>query len=305
MTPRRRMIAAWVAMVSLAGCRSPAPTAPATPDPEVRRLAAAARRVWELGDPSKAVPLYREALARARSLDDAPAIAATAGSLAVCLYDLGDAAAAAPYVQEALVAAERAALNRGDLMVLDGRVCLALGDPDGAERAALQALRGRAGVESRVAARLLLAQTALTRTNRSAAAVALGEARRTLPPSPSAPLEAWFFETEAALRTLEGNPRAAARAWLNAAGARGRAAQPTRVARALLAAMRAFEQAGERSEAADSAVRAARALLSIRPEEAHALLGHAEELLADHEAPALRELIRALHRELSERTGGP
>ena len=71
------------------------------------------------------------------------------------------------------------------------------------------------------------------------------------------------------------------------------------MARALLAAMRSFEHAGDRANAAETAVRAARALGAARPNEARALLDHAETLLADADTPTLRELIGALRRELA------
>ncbi len=301
----RRLGLGLVALVLLAGCRSPEPSVPTTADPEVRRLAAAARRVWELGEPAKAIPLYRDALARARSLDDAPAIAATAGSLAVCLYDLGDAQAAAASVREALAAAERARHTRADLWVLEGRIRLALGAVDEAQQAAAQSLAERASPETRAGARLLLAQVAMARTNSAAAAQSLDDARRELPPGASPALRAWAAETEAALRELEGDPRGAARAWLEAAHWRGRASQAARVARALLAASRAFEHAGARLDAADAAVRAARALAATRPNEARALLDRAAELLGDAEAPAVRDGIAALRRELAAENTRP
>ncbi|MCX7818568.1 MAG: hypothetical protein N2652_05075 [Kiritimatiellae bacterium] len=304
-----RAVAVGAAAVMLAmclGCRSPQPLPPAVPDPEVRRLAGAARRVWELGDAEAAARLYREALARARALDEPAAIAGTAGSLAVCLYELGNAAAAAPLVREAIVAAGRAGRVEPDLMVLDGRVRLGVGDLDGAARAAEAALRAaQPGTEGRTAARLLAAQIAIAQSNIAVAAESLAAARRELPQSASAPLRAWAEEVAAAERELAGDPAGGGRAWLEAAHWRGRASQPARVARALVAAMRAFERAGEPLAAADAALRAARALAATRPAEARALLERAGDLIADRDADGLREQLRALQRELAGPTHGP
>ena len=74
-----RLVAA-AGLLLITGCRTAQPTV--ATDADLGRLASAARKVFDMGEPARAVPLYRDALARARALDDAAAIGAVGANLA-------------------------------------------------------------------------------------------------------------------------------------------------------------------------------------------------------------------------------
>ena len=293
-------------MLLAAGCRTAQPTV--ATDADLGRLAAAARKVFDLGEPSRAVPLYRDAFARARALDDAAAIGAVGANLAACLLDAGAKDEARTAIREARDGLRRAARPETDAAILEGRIALAQGRTEDARAvaASLAALPAPPR-PSRAAAALLSAEIALATDQFHVARSAVDTAARLTGPGDPATLLAWLAETRARLHLAADVPAAAADAFEEAAGFRGRASQAGRVAADLLAAADAREKAGDKSGGADCLYRAARALAGAgRRDAARQPLERAAALAGGApDAAGLRELIAALAAELGAATPKP
>jgi len=300
-----RLVAA-AGLLLAAGCRTAQPTV--ATDADLGRLASAARKVFDMGEPARAVPLYRDALARARALDDASAIGAVGASLAACLLDAGAKDEALTAIREARDGLRRAGRPETDAAILEGRIALARGRTDDARAvaASLAALPAPPR-PSRAAAALLSAEIALAAKEFHVARAALDTAARLAGPGDPATLLAWIAETRARLHLAADLPAAAADAFEEAAGFRGRASQAGRVAADLLAAADAREKAGDKAGGADCLYRAARALAGAgRREAARQPLERAAALAGGApEAAGLRELIAALAAELDTTTPKP
>lgn len=280
----------------LLGCRT-APV-PAVTDTELGRLASLARKVFDMGEPARAIPLYREALQRARALDDPSAVGAVGANLAACLFDAGDLDAARRAVREARDGLRRAKRSEANAAILEGRIALAQGRADEARAAAKTALSAPAQT-SHAAAALLVADIALATDDLPGARSALANAARWIGPDDDASLLAWQAGTKARMLSAADAPAAAAEAFEEAARQRGRASQAPRVAANLLAAAAAHAKAGNAAGEADCLYRAARALAGAgRPAEARPLLDSAASFAAGMPDARLRESITALKAEL-------
>lgn len=283
----------------LTGCRT-TPTPVAT-DADLGRLATAARKVFDMGESARAVPLYRDALRRARALDDAAAIGAVGANLAACLLDTGAWDEARIAIREARDGLRRAGLAETDAAILEGRIALAQGRTDEARTvaASLSAMPAPSRT-SRAAAALLGTEIALATDDFLVARAALDTAGRLTGPDDAPALLAWQAETRARLNLAADVPSAAADAFEEAARLRGRASQAGRVAANLLAAAAARGKAGDKAGEADCLYRAARALAgSGRTDAARQPLERAAALAGDAPGAAgLRERIAALAAEL-------
>ncbi len=280
-----------------AGCRTPAPEAGPAPHPEVRRLCAAGRRVWDLGEAERAAELYRQALLAARASGHMESVAAAAGSLAACRFETGDLPGALDAIREGRAALARVGRRNADLAVLEGRILLALERTAPARAAAAEALAAGGGV----AARLLLAECALREGQTAAAAGHAADAASSIARNAPAALRGWLAETLARVRMAEGQTGEAASAFESAAAWRGSAGQRRQVVRNLAAAATAYAAAGHPLKAADCAYRAAAAELD--PSAAESWLTRAEGWLDDSaDARRLRDLIAALRAERSRAT---
>lgn len=290
----------------LTGCRTaPAPTAT---DADLGRLASSARKVFDMGEPARAIPLYREALQRARALNDDAAVGAVGANLAACLFDAGALDAARETVREARDGLRRAKRPEADAALLEGRIALAQGRADDA-RAAVASLAAMPSPTrtSRIAAALLAADLALATDDFPGARAAIDTAARLTGPDDDASLLAWQAEARARTLLAADAPSGAAAAFEDAARHRGHASQAPRVAANLLAAAAAHAKAGNKAGEADCLYRTARAFVAAhRVAEARPLLNRAASLAAETpEAAGLRPLIDALAQELAAGSKGP
>ncbi len=288
------------------GCRTVPPSV--ATDADLGRLATAARKVFDMGEPGRAVPLYREALRRARALNDDAAVGAVGANLAACLLDTGAYDAAREAVREARDGLRRAGRPEADAAILEGRIARAQGRADEARSltASLAAMPAPSRT-SRAAAALLAADIALDADAAATARTAVDEAVRWLRPGDAPALLAWQSETQARLYAASGAHTKAAAAFEEAARLRGRASQANRVTANLRAAADAHAIAGSRGGEADCLYRAARALAGAgRSTEALPLLDRAARCAADApETAGLRELIAALKAELTPVRAAP
>ena len=104
------------------GCfNAPPPTGPPR-DAVLTNAMASARLAFEQGLNAEAVALYRQALDRAREMDDAGAIADASYNLAAALVQAGEGARAAAALLESEAEARRAGGNVADVLLLRAKV---------------------------------------------------------------------------------------------------------------------------------------------------------------------------------------
>lgn len=295
--------AAAILALLAAGCGTPPPAA-STSDAELARLAGAARKVFDAGSAEKAIPLYVQALDRARALDDARAIAPVAASLAACRLETGDLDGAARAADEAAAAALRAGSPSGGITILRGMIALARGDAKGATARA-QEVRLAKGLTASLAvsAGLLQADAALASNDPLGARLTISEVRKLLAPSSSAALRAQADETEARILLAESRPIEAAEAFERAAAGRTEAGQSARVPALLGQASATYGVEGVWRAAADCAYRAGRAYAGDgRFLQARNWLQTARRLLRDRaEGADLLAAVVSLEQELAAR----
>ena len=125
----RRSLLAVIACVT-ASCGSPGPR-PNAPADEVRvtRTFAVARRAYEQGEFEQAQALYRQALTRARAIDDAALAADAAYNLAVSELALRHYDAANQYLREAAYDATRASTDVTEIRLLQAKLAYLRGRP--------------------------------------------------------------------------------------------------------------------------------------------------------------------------------
>lgn len=297
-----RALTVCILVAALSGCRSTPPPA-VTMDADLSRLAAAARRVFDMGETDRAIPLYREALARARALDDAAAVGVMAANLSACLLDVDDPDAALQAVREARASLRRAGRSDLEAAVLEARIELARGDPDVAARIA-EAWRGARPVAARdslAAAALVDASIALALSDVEDAGAAIAAAGQLVASSSAPSLRAWHAEIVGRFELVAGRPAASAAAFEAAAKLRGAVSQSRRVVENLLTAATAYEAGGGTTEAADCLYRAGRALIGLgQPAEAGPVLARAADLArGSGDAGGLPARIESLQAELA------
>lgn len=287
-----------------AGCASPARKA-TTSDAELARLSSAARKAFDAGAPDKAVPLFTQALDRARALDDAAALASVAYNLAACRLETADLDGADRAAAEAEDSAVRAGIPADAIILLRGRIALARGDAKAAGELARRIPAGKAKPDKamRAAAGLLRADAELALKDLPGTRLAVSEVRKLLTPSSAPALRAATDEAEARLLLAEDQPSAAADLFERAAAGRSEANQSAHVPLLLGRAAEAREAAGDKAAAADCAYRAGRACAGLgRSDEALNWLQTARRLnQGQTDGATLDALVNALERELAAR----
>lgn len=292
------------AAVFAAGCASPAPKA-TTSDAELARLSSAARKAFDAGAPDKAVPLFAQALDRARALDDAAALASVAYNLAACRMETGDLDGAARAASEAEDSAVRAGSPTDAVVLLRGRIALARGDAKTAGDLARRIPAGNTKPDRAIlaSAGLLRADAALAQKDLPGARLAVSEVRKLLAPSAAPALRAAADEADAHILLAEDQPSSAAAFFELASTGRSESNQAIHVPRLLGHAAAAREAAGDKAAAADCAYRAGRACAGLgRYDEALNWLQTARRLnqgLTD--GATLDDLVNALEREIAAR----
>ena len=112
------LLAAWV-MLS-AGCGTPPKIV--RQDPELERNTALAQGAFAAGSPEKAAAYYRNALNRARLMDDPAGIGRNAYNLAACLVLLRQDAAARALLDEADIEFQRVGISAREIPLLKARI---------------------------------------------------------------------------------------------------------------------------------------------------------------------------------------
>ena len=284
----------------------PEPTKPRS-DTLIAQASVAARLAYERGDFGQARQLYRQALTRARAVDDAGLAADAAYNLAISEIALGNYAVAEQLLPEAVYDAGRAASATDDILLLRAKVAylreqlpeaLAIASVVADSRAALalrlqaMLLRGHIFCER---GELAPARSELQRVQGLGAA-----ADAKLPPA----IRADRAKLEGMIARLEGNLAAAAGLFDSEAELLRRAHRYRDMGYALARVADAYLAAGQPDLAADRYYLAARSL-DARGEHATAQAFLASSLAAADKAGKqnARERALSLLDEISRRAG--
>lgn len=146
----------------LAGCGTPPP--PVRVDPDIERQESVARNAYAVGRVEKAALFYRQALDRARLIDDPKAIGRNAYNLAACLAGLNRWDEARALLEEARAEWDRAGIEAREVAVLAAKVAWWQGRPDEALLITLAQLKRLPGTRAdpwRIQFQLLLADLVL------------------------------------------------------------------------------------------------------------------------------------------------
>jgi ATP/maltotriose-dependent transcriptional regulator MalT len=160
-----------LSLLVLTGCNSPAPTGPRG-DAVLTNAMSSGRLAFERGLNTEAVVLYRQALDRAREMDDAPAIADAAYNLAAAMVQAGEYGQARLALLEAEAEARRFGGNVADVLLLRAKVARLGGMPSEAVALADRVLSDAASRPApghRVQAHVLKGEVAAEERNWAAA----------------------------------------------------------------------------------------------------------------------------------------
>jgi tetratricopeptide (TPR) repeat protein len=124
----RRFAVLPLPLVLAAGCSAP-PLPPESRDPDLASVARGARLAYEAGTLERAERLYREALDRARAMDDPELIATEAYNLAVCLLETRRYEPAEAALREAAAEARRTGMDARELTIASAKLAYLQGRP--------------------------------------------------------------------------------------------------------------------------------------------------------------------------------
>lgn len=146
----------------VAGCATSQPSR--RTDPELARVASAARVTFDQGSPAKAARLYARSLRMARATDDAHEIGNNAYNLAACMAELAQYDDAMAMLGEARGEFARAGRSAEDLLMLEAKIERRRGRLDEAVALAARAVDAAKGAAAvRVQAAVLRADVACDR----------------------------------------------------------------------------------------------------------------------------------------------
>jgi len=305
----------WATVTLMAGCVLAAgclsPTTGVFTDREISAAASRGRRAFAGGYAEVAAKAYRQALMRARLLNDTAAVADCAYNLAACLTELGRYDEARRHLREARgvwSASGRDSSALAEAWLLEAKILEAEDAGDEAAcalEAALKSLppKNHGPVRSQIYA--MQADLACAAGNLAAAREALRLARRTASSGRrlSTPALALIEAVEGRVLLAESRPAEAAARLQHAAEHFQQARRYLEMAEALLEAARAYDVAGQPGQAAElylqaAASRQARGDLVIALKIITAAVAAAEKT----DNAALHAQVRAIFEEIRDRT---
>lgn len=277
-----------------------------TSDPQMGQLAQQAKRLFEMQRPAQAIPLYQDALNRARALNDDSVIAQLAYNLGACWLDSGNAPRACAALEEAIQAARAAGLPAENAQLLLGHALLKQGNTDRTSVLSNQAIEamGPQGDPEMITRFLLLKADTCLKTDQIESANEIWHkvVQRLSPQWPPA-IQAQTAHLEGVIVAQQAHPPESADAFLREARLWGLANRPKDVVVALIHAADQLQLAGNIPAEADTRYRAARALLGLaRPREAAVQLSHLDTLPKNEWPDSVSQLAPLLRLEIEEHT---
>ncbi len=250
--------------IALAGCASAQPPSGRGDDPMLARVDSTARRAVEEGRIEEASRRFREALDRARYINDGPSIALSAHNLAACLLMLGRTAEASPLIAEALHEHRRLGMPAWDTRILEIKAARLRGSTDEARRLTARMLSALPpdAPDFRAQIHLIQAQIACDLGDARSARSALDRATEILPLATDPSIHAAAAGAAGRARLLEGRPLDAAVQFDRESHISRQYRQYRAMALALRSAGEAYRDAGRPDDAADRFYRAARTLFA-------------------------------------------
>ena len=248
-----------VLLISAAACSSTDPGPP--PDPELATMTASARKAYSRGRFEGAARFYSRALERAREMDAAERIGTAAYNLAVCRYLLKEYDEVEPLLEESKAAYEEGGAVPADLILLEARLALQLGDLDRA-RSLADVGAALEDETDRIGFLILRGRIALTGGDDSTAREYLQQARDSADDEAPPLLVADLAGLEGGIREAEEDFTGAGRAYDRQAEAFRAAGRYRQMALALGSAGEAYGRAADHRRAADRFFRSARSLFA-------------------------------------------
>ena len=301
--PRFAFAAALVCLCT--SCTSPGP-APRTERGDVvaRQASSAATLAYEQGNFGQAQKLFRLALTRAQTINDAALAADAAYNLAMCEIRLGDYDTAARLLRQAYYDAVRASSNTADIQLVRAKVAFLRTRPSQARALLDEIAASNAAQSIRLQAIILRGQIAGDAGDLDAANAELRAAQGLVASSRlvlSASIGADLAKLAGTVSRLEGKADVAARIFDDEAELLRNAQRYRDMAHALARAAQAYRASGELALAADRFFLAARSLEGHGDTQAaRALLASsvsAAEGAADEDARArAKSLLEAISR---------
>ncbi len=288
----------------LAGCAASPP--PRQADAMVAAASRRGRNAFQAGSYEAAAGHYREALNRARMLNNRAGIGDNACNLAACLVALQRFEPARAVLREAIAEFEFDPVGRADALLMMARIAHIEGRPDEAgswlDDVLGLDLKGADLARARAHAYLLRAALRCDAGQGESARAALASARRAAKSFDAQPLLlAEDKMLDGRILMLENKPLDAARRFDAAADIYERAGRPADVARGLAHAAAGFLAAGDPAAAADRRYRAARSLFAQgRIAAAVRQLDDGIGAAREARSPELEKRLRALLTEIEE-----
>lgn len=243
----------------LAACSSSKPAARGpVVDPGIAQHVSSARAAYEAGAYGRAAKFYGQALARARSLDDAAEIGRNAYNAAACHLRAGSPAAALPLLVEAEREFRASGQSIQPVLVLRARAQAALGATEASLAASSNAVAVSTNDAEQFSALVDRFDAALRSGDLAAAEKELKRLERRRSSVPGAAGEAPLAEARARLAEKRNRPADAAGAYVAAAAARRSLGDLRQMSDAWANAGRCASDAGKPGDAAEFHYRAAR-----------------------------------------------
>ncbi len=291
----------------LVACAAPAPPpdAKSRADPQVAQTMAVARRAYAQGDFAQAQALYRQALLRARAIDDAALAADAAYNLAVAEVALRNYDAADRWLREAGFDAARASTDTAEPLLLRAKVAYLRGRPAEAAAFADSIIGSGAALPLRRQATILRGQIRAEAGDLDAARADLRAAGQPDAAAPGAPaIAADAKKLEGTIARSEGDPARAAQLFDAEAELLRDAARYRDMGHAFARAADAYLKGGNAALAAQRYFLAARSLDGLgdaQAAKAHLAASIAAAAQAGDEGARAR--ARELLDEISRRAG--
>jgi len=257
----RRFAAFSILLAIVAGCSAP-PLPPESRDPDLASVARGARLAYEAGHLERAERMYRDALDRARAMDDPELISTEAYNLAVCLLEAGRFDPAEAALREAAAEARRAGMDDRELTVASAKLAYLRGRPQEAAALAGSIPAGARGPDDAVAfeAHVLKARLAIDAADLAGARAEAEAAEKAGGDPPPPGRRAKVAGIRGRILLAEGRPGPAAVEFDREAGGLREAGRFADMIEALERAGEAHAGSGSSAEAADRFYRAGRAL---------------------------------------------
>lgn len=298
-----RWCAGLLVAVACAGCggSKPAGAPTAKTDAYYHRMITSGYAAFERGDIGRAAELYANAWQRAQLMDHAGAMGTSAYNLALCRMALGDLTEALELLREARAELERSGVSGHDVRLVEAECMYRLGR--GPESVAIidELLPLDLERRQRVQLYTLRALIALDRDNREEAEASSDAAMDRVNRHTPERLRARLAEVEGRLALMNGAEKEAAWAFDRESTWYQEANRFTDMARALVRAGQAYQDAGEAVAAVDRYYRAARHYAADgKPVEALRLVEETLPFLETGAGAPMRERVVRLVEELRD-----